>query len=108
MRRSAFETWPALAKFLETVIHGDDSRVVQDDVQEQIGALPLSERENLAREWWNWNATAGAIDDIRFAIEAFDSGFAFDTADHARAFMNDVYDRLIVSVRSEAGKGWRP
>ncbi len=33
---------------------------------------------------------------------------AFGSALEARKFMNRVYDTLIVSIRSEVGKNWKP
>jgi hypothetical protein len=106
--RYALGRWPQLAEFLPAVIHGDDRRTVQQDLQEKIDAMPLPLRETLICEWCDWNASDGAVDDVRPAIEAFDSGMAFDTALHARAFMNKLYDRLIVSIRSVSGKDWKP
>lgn len=106
--RDARQQWPALAAFLTATVHGDDDRHVQDDIDNAIAASALNARKTLAREWWNWNATAGTISDVRFAIEALDRNICFADAHDARAFMNDLYDRVIVSVRREAGKDWRP
>ena len=73
-----------------------------------IASLGLEQREAIAREWWAWNAAEGRGDDIRFGIESLDSGIAFGDAKHARDFMNSGYDRLIASVRREAGRNWKP
>lgn len=107
-RREAREQWPSLAGFLIAALHRDDDRSVQDDVDVGLAGMSLAQRQQLAREWWDWNAVAGRVDDVRFAIEAFDSGLAFDTADHARTFMNEPYDRVIGTVRRELDERWRP
>jgi hypothetical protein len=62
----------------------------------------LEHRRAILKEWWDWNASAGAVDDIR---PLFEDGLAvdlfFDEAIDARNFMNRLYDELLVRVKAE-------
>lgn len=106
--REAQERWPELSAFISSSVHGDDDVPVEEDVDRCIASYDLKKRQTLIREWWNWNATAEAVNDIRFAIEALDGNVLFGDADHARKFMNACYEKLITSVRREVGKDWKP
>lgn len=107
-RKHALMTWPVLAEFLHEAVHGDNDVPVGQDVDRVIASYDLDRRKSLALEWWHWNATAGRVNDIRVAVEALDPNVLIDTAEHARRFMNGVYDKVVVTMRSDAGQDWKP
>ena len=64
-------------------------------------------QKQLLREWWDWNATAGAVDDPRTAIAHLGVELPFEMAIEARQFMNAIYEEVITRVRAKA-PGWKP
>jgi hypothetical protein len=63
---------------------------------------PLEHRRSILKEWRDWNATEGAVNDIRpFLHDGFGVNVRFDQPIDARHFMNRVYDCLIEQVRAE-------
>lgn len=63
---------------------------------------PLEHRRAILKEWWDWNASEGAVDDIRpFLLDGFAVDLVFESPLQARSFMNRVYDELIMRVRAE-------
>jgi len=62
----------------------------------------LEHRRAILKEWRDWNASAGAVDDIRPLLEdGFAVDLCFKEAIGARNFMNRVYDELLVRVKAE-------
>ncbi|HEY5721583.1 MAG TPA: hypothetical protein VIT45_04605 [Allosphingosinicella sp.] len=77
--------------------------------KQALDGCSLELRQAAAREWWSWNATHGWKRDAPgFLTDGFGMNEDFADDVDARQFMNTVYDRLIVSVRSQAGTDWRP
>jgi len=72
-----------------------------------VDELDHKNRKQVAAEWWDWNASAGAVHDIRMPLAVLGVEPPFDTAADARKFMNQLYDALIVAIRATA-PGWRP
>ena len=108
----AEEKWPTLQQFIACLFH-QDAHLISDSIdgliKHGVGSWTLGQRQQVAREWWDWNQTAGAIDDIR---QLLTDGLGVDwnlaTPLDARKFMNAIYHAIIVSVRAEAGKDWKP
>ena len=104
------ERWPDLQQFLGCYLHQDwptDYGSPEAAVDAAIAEYDLPARQAVAREWWDWNATGGAVHDARDQIEhGFGVCVWFETPAAARQFMNLVHDRLIIAVRSEV-PGWR-
>ena len=102
--------WPALAKLL--CRHFGERFWFEYDSFESarkafVDSLDHTGRKQIAAEWWDWNARAGAVDDIRPALAHLGVEPPFDTAADARKFMNQLYDALIVAIRATA-PGWKP
>jgi hypothetical protein len=72
-----------------------------------VDGLDHTSRKQVAAEWWDWNALAGAVDDIRTPLAHLGVEPPFETAADARKFMNQLYDALIVAIRAKA-PGWKP
>ena len=64
-------------------------------------------RKKVLSEWWDWNSSAGAVDDIRLPVAQVGVELPFDTGAEARKFMNAMYDVLIAKVRLQE-PGWKP
>jgi hypothetical protein len=85
--------------------HGSPDKAIDAAIDEN----PLDFRQEVARQWWNWNATEGAQYDPRSAInDGLGVEVIFENPDEARQFMNAVYDKLVVSIRRETGEFWNP
>jgi hypothetical protein len=108
----AEEWWPALQQFLSCYLHQDwpdDHGSPEKAIDAAICENPLDFRQAVAREWCDWNATRGGQYDPRAEInDGFGVEVAFENPDEARQFMNSVYDKLVVSIRREAGERWTP
>lgn len=111
-RLEAEERWPLLRQFIGCHFHQDACLIwgtLEGALDAAIASHPLDRRQALVREWRDWNGTAGTADDIRpLLTESFGVDWCFATALDARRFMNWICETLIVSVRKEAGKDWRP
>lgn len=102
--------WKALADLLSGYF-GQDFWMRFDSFEAArmaaVASLDHRARKQVAVEWWDWNATAGAVADIRAALAHLGIEPPFDTAVEARKFMNQTYDALILAVRSKE-PGWKP
>lgn len=106
IRSEAEERWPALCQFFGEHLHRDLAEPVS--LEAAVAACDAESRKQLAREWWDWNATAGAVDDIQRSIAEGLGGYPqFESPLAARRFMNGIYDKLIVAIRIDA-PNWRP
>ncbi|MEO6359034.1 MAG: contact-dependent growth inhibition system immunity protein [Sphingomicrobium sp.] len=111
MLREHQERWPALCQFLGGYLHQDWPDVYGKPhlaIAAAVAEYPLSNRQQVAREWWNWNQSAGAVDDVRKQAYSLGVCVSFNTPIDARHFMNSVYDRLVESIRIEVGRDWKP
>ena len=111
-RRDAEARWPALLGFfgaLQDLCSRAEEIAIASAI-EQTGSLwDLDSRKALVREWWSLNNQRGWKEDIdALLIEGFGIHHKFASAAEARRFMGIVYEGLIVSVRAEAGRDWRP
>jgi hypothetical protein len=112
LRGETEERWPALYQFLACYCH-DDWPVLHGALDRAIDAAiagtHLEGRKQVAREWWDWNATGGVAKDLRTIVNrGFSVNQHFRQPIDAQRFMNMVYDKLILSIRAEAGPYWRP
>ena len=108
----AQERWPHLWQFLGSYLHQDWPEIhgtPQAAIELAIRDYPLEARQQVATEWWDWNVREGSSFDPRPAIrEGLGVNIEFETSMEARQFMNRVYDWVIVSIRREAGRDWKP
>jgi len=111
-RLEAADRWPNLQRLLDECFDEElQDRYASGEtaLDQAIGRRSLEELQVGTKEWWNWNATRSWK---KGGLAILPDGFGVD-CDHperrdAWQFMSAVYDRLIVSVRAEAGKDWRP
>lgn len=111
LRIEAEETWPNLQQFLECYLHQDfvlHDGTPESAVDHAVADASPERRKIIAKEWWDWNARIGSKTDPRRDVnEGLGVCVFFKKPEDARRFMNMVYDKLIVSIRSET-KGWKP
>ncbi len=109
-RINSIDPWPALAGLL-TAHFGQNFWMKYDSLDSArkaaLSELDHASRKQVATEWWDWNARAGAVHDIRTPLAHLGVEPPFDTAADARKFMNQLYDALIVAIRATA-PGWKP
>ena len=111
LRLEAAERWPTLTNFLGCYLHQDwplHDGTPEAAIDHAIADHNLEDRQLVAREWWDWNAKVGSKNDPRREVnDGLGVNVRFKTPEEARALMNLIYDKLIVSIRAEA-KGWKP
>ena len=111
-RLKAEERWPSLYQFLAAYCHQDwpdfyDSP--ESAIDAAIAGRSLESQQVVLREWRDWNAKEGSRHDPRAAVnDGLGVNIMFYQPEDARQFMNMAYDKLIVSVRSEAEAKWKP
>ncbi|WP_114955150.1 hypothetical protein [Sphingosinicella terrae] len=101
----AEELWPKLQQFLSCYFredwveeHGSSGAALERAVAD----WDLAGRRLVLREIRDWNARRGWKRDMRASLNfGLGVNLHFATEEQARNFMNDVYDRVIVSVRRE-------
>ncbi|MDC8753067.1 contact-dependent growth inhibition system immunity protein [Erythrobacter sp. sf7] len=112
IRLEAEGRWPTLYQFLGAYCHQDwpeDYGTPEAAVDAAIADYLLPIRQQVLQEWRDWNSTRGAEYDPRSAVnDGFGVDVCFEKPSDARQFMNMVYDKLIVSVRNETSKDWKP
>lgn len=108
----ARERWPVLYQFLGAYCHQDwpeEHGTPEDAVNAAIADYPLEMRQQVVREWREWNAAAGAVDDVRKMVnEGLGVEVWFEKPSDGRDFMNEVGVKLIASIRTDLGGQWRP
>src|SRR5687768_14700917 len=103
-RLLAEKHWPLLANLM--VCHSNqDYDILHGSLEGAISAATrdgsLEHRRAVLKEWRDWNATEGAVDDIRpFLDDGFSVDLLFKSALEARNFMNHIYDELLASVKA--------
>ncbi|OGS50382.1 MAG: hypothetical protein A3J40_12005 [Erythrobacter sp. RIFCSPHIGHO2_12_FULL_63_10] len=111
LRREAGERWPNLKIFFEGYLHEDwpvFDGTPENAVDRAIAETPIEQLKRVASDWWLWNSASGRVPDPRRQInEGLGVNVNFKTSADARHFMNAVYDKLIVAIRTEE-KGWKP
>lgn len=61
----------------------------------------LEYKRDLLKEWRDWNASEGTVNDIRpFLYDGFSVNICFQEAIDARNFMNRIYDELMGRVKA--------
>jgi hypothetical protein len=112
LRDEAERRWPALHQFLVCYCHEDWSVLhgtLEGAIDAAIAGKHLEGRQQVAREWWDWNANAGVSEDLRAIVNrGFGVNRHFKQPIEARQFMDMVYDKLVLSIRVETGPYWRP
>ena len=102
--------WQALASVLSTHF-GERFWFTYSSIQEAREAtlvgIDHKGLKQVVKEWWDWNATAGCVDDIRLPLAKIGIEIPFDTAADARKFANSLYDMWIIRVRDKE-PGWQP
>jgi hypothetical protein len=99
------ERWPLLADLM--VVHfNQDYDIMYGSLDGALAAAadagPLEHRRAVLKEWRDWNASEGSVDDIRPLLgDGFFVDLFFKTALDARNFMNRVYDELLRGVKAE-------
>jgi hypothetical protein len=104
-RLRAEERWPLLAN-LRLVHFNQDYAIMYGSLDgalaTAVSAGSLEHRRAVLKEWRDWNATEGSVDDIRPLLDdGFSVDLFFKTALDARDFMNRVYEELLVGVKAE-------
>jgi CdiI immunity protein len=112
LRLEAEERWPALFQFLAAYCH-EDWKIFygtpEGAVDAAIADYPLADRQQVLREWRDWNVSKGAEYDPRVAVnDGLGVNVLFKEPEAARKFMNVIYDQIIASVRNETSKDWKP
>lgn len=109
-RRRAEERWPTLCQFLAAYCHEDwpdFHGTPEGAIDAAIADYPFEGRQTVLREWRDWNGVEGTQHDPRAAVnEGLGVEMMFYQPEAARAFMNMVYDKLILSVRQETEAKW--
>ncbi|WP_397598428.1 hypothetical protein [Sphingorhabdus sp.] len=112
IRLESEERWPALRQVLCCCGPEDWDRLYSSPegaVDAAIADYPLPVRQQALKEWCDWNTDKGIQYDPRDAVnDGLGVNVLFKKPEDARKFMNMVYDKLIVSVRSETSKDWMP
>lgn len=105
------ERWPTLSQFLGHC-HEDWPELyetVEKAIDAAISSHSLDSRQQALRDWRDCNVAAATGQDIRSLLnDGFGVNVHFEQPIDARNFWNSTYDKLIVSVRSEVGKDWKP
>lgn len=104
-RLLAEERWPLLANLMGCHFN-QDYDILHGSLEGALSAAAqggsLEHRRAVLKEWRDWNATEGAVDDIRpFLDDGFSVDLLFKSALDARTFMNRIYDELLASVKAE-------
>lgn len=104
-RRLAEERWPMLASLLACHFN-QDYRVLYGSLDGAFTAAAcngsLEHRRAVLKEWRDWNATVGAVHNVRPLLnDGFGVDLFFKEAIDARNFMNRVYDELLVGVKAQ-------
>ena len=108
----AQERWPELQQFMAAQFNQDAVSIwgsLDAALHDGVNSRRLDHRQQVIREWWDWNKTAAWKGDIRSLLsDGLGVDWNFSSQDDARKFVNAIYDALIVSIRNEAGKDWKP
>ena len=104
-RQVAEKRWPLLTNAM-TCHFNQDYAIIYGSLDGAMAAVArdgsLEHRRAILREWRDWNATEGAIVDIRpLLYDGFGVDLLFKTPAVARHFMDRVYDELVSSVKAE-------
>ena len=101
----AEERWPLLANLMGCHFN-QDYEILFGSLGGAFAAAArdgsLEHRRAILTEWRDWNASAGAVDDIRpFLEDGFAVDLFFKAPIDARHFMNRVYDELLSGVKAD-------
>jgi hypothetical protein len=103
--------WPGLFQFLACYLHQDWTVEFSDPAKAIDAAILGTDIDGqimLVREWNDWNASTAISQDVRSSVnEGFGVEVYFEKSIDARHFMNMVYDKLMMSIRSAKGKDWK-
>ncbi|MGQ2977571.1 MAG: contact-dependent growth inhibition system immunity protein [Sphingopyxis sp.] len=104
-RKFAEEQWPLLSNLMACYFN-QDFDIIHGSLTGAINAAlhdgSLEHRRAVLKEWRDWNASEGAVNDIRPSLhDGFSVAIWFDEPIDARNFMNRIYDGLMERVRAE-------
>ena len=103
-------SWPNLVAWLGEFFGSGIFRNFDNLTEAKAAAVSsrsFQEQKQLAREWWEWNLTFGRRSAWVDYLDAYGVDVHFDSEAETRAFMNDLYDQLIVEIR-KVEEGWKP
>ncbi len=104
-RERVRERWPLLSNMM--VCHfNEDLNVLYGSFEGAVAAAArdgsLEHRQTILKEWRDWNATEGAVHDIRRPlVDGFSVAVYFKKPADARDFMNRVYEALLARVKEQ-------
>ena len=111
-RLEAEERWPELCRFLGGYLHEDWPEMygsISNAVDVGVREWHLAGRQAVLREWRDWNSSVGWTNEVvAFLQDGIGVNVHFNSDVEARQLMNAVYDKLIVSVRRETSREWKP
>jgi hypothetical protein len=101
----AAERWPNLGNLVGSYLN-EDFALLHGSLAGALSAAArdgtLAYRQQVLKEWRDWNATEGAVADPRpFLRDGFQVAVQLPEPIDARKLMNRLYDELIVQVRAE-------
>ena len=107
--KAAAELWPNLSNLVGCFLN-EDYDVLYGSLAGALAAAArdgsLAYRQQVLKEWRDWNASEGAAFDPRpFLQDGFGVRVRLDEPTDGRRLMNRLYDELIVQVRAETAGG---
>lgn len=108
----AQQRWPTLCQFLGAYLHQDwaeEFDTPEQAIDAAIAGCELAGHQQVLKEWRDWNNTHGHRTDVAaYVNDGLGVEVDFDTELEARQFMNLIHDKLVVSVRAETSRNWKP
>lgn len=107
MRERAEQRWPLLSNLM--LCHfNQDFDIMYGSLEGAISSAvrdgSLDHRRAILKEWRDWNASDGAVSDIRPALYGgFSVAIWFKQPVDAHNLMNRIYDGLLEGVKAETG-----
>ncbi|WP_156360122.1 hypothetical protein [Sphingomonas sp. Leaf10] len=110
-RNIAEQRWPSLSNLLACYFNEDLSILygsLEGAFEAAIKDGSLEHRRTILKEWRDWNASEGAVDDVRPSLyDGFAIAVRLEKPIDGRNFMNRLYDGLMERVRKETAPGSR-
>lgn len=111
IRLEASKRWPQLYQFLAGYCHQDwpeDYGTPEAAVDAAITDYTLAMRQQVLQEWRDWHASVEAVDDIRKIMnDGFGVNVWFKKPIDGRRFMDEVHDKLVISIKREIEERWK-
>ena len=107
-RKLAERRWPLLSNLMACYFHQDLDVLygsLEGAITAAVQAGSIDHRRAILAEWRDWNASEGAVIDIRPFLEfGFSVDLLFKQPIDARYLMNRLYDGLMESVKTETSR----